>query len=769
MSTNRETLIADMPMKLEIEDENLIIVEDNEDTKRSNIAELKKSFSGDYKEPSDRLFYSSQKIEEYIDELERMMSTFADAEDFNKLKTRVESIIASAGSGKDSELVDARDGENTLSARLDRDNIFNEDKFLSQYRRTIQGKEISTGLHGYINLYLDMMTGNTANIIFKSKNILNIKDNTDTAVAKYTDTGFRYSPGTPLGKSERYDLTEEEVTINLNFPTSLPKGKYFFFANIIYDNIFKDKGNIRFAVKNTNDDSAYTEFTYNQTGKFEFIAPKAFNQIKIMYNQEKEIWVANSVVEYKNIMLMHTDKYSDSYIPYHNSSVSINKNSYIKGYNANYDITCSDDEAIIIAEYYDHSITTNTIYDDVDDLKNTLIRNRDKCGLITNYGESLFFDNAICETPTSCRLSLDNDKFKRNGNPSLKVTFAEDVKVNPIFAIELNNPIEVIESVSLVFYIDRTDSYFFTTNEPIIISLCSDSYKEPEMVNYAQTVLRKDELVQGWNIIKRGIGEFATNGRPNIHGIKYAKVEIVKNDGLDNRSIYINSIIFNQKMKPTVLLAFDGIYEEGIDYAYPYLTTRKVPATIMSNNRTTFGKTILDKIVELRCKYGWDLGQYGCNPNKELLTHDDNPREQYLALKTAKEWLRDNLVFNPIAYSAPYGNLRPLTVPLLKDMGYKIAKTDSTGYCNFFDPEYDFAIPMTLMSNVTTADEIKDKIQYAIDNNSCICIYTNNVTEYGDEISAKKMLLEEVVKFILDNSDKITPMTFSEFYNKCNK
>ena len=176
----------------------------------------------------------------------------------------------------------------------------------------------------------------------------------------------------------------------------------------------------------------------------------------------------------------------------------------------------------------------------------------------------------------------------------------------------------------------------------------------------------------------------------------------------------------------------------------------------------------METIVNLRAKYGWDLGQYGCNPNKELLTNDNNAREQYLSLKTAKEWLKDNLIYNPISYSAPYGNLRPITVPLLKDLGYKIAKTDSTGYCNFFDPKYDFAIPMTLMSNETTAEEIIEKIQYAIDNNCCICIYTNNVTNYGDEISAKKTLFESVMKFIFENKDAITLMTFSEFYEKCN-
>lgn len=749
------TVISDLAKKLEIEDDNLIIVEDAEDTKQTTIDELKKCFSGDYRTPSENTFYSSKKIKEILDDFDRKLSRFGSADDVAEIRKSLEDVVASAGTGKDTELVAARNGESSLSTRLEKDITYAEDKFMKKVSKVMEGKSISTGYTGYVDIYLKNMSGNTANILFNSKNILNIKTNTNTKQVVYNSTGFVYTQS-----------DTNEMSVSLKFSASIPKGKYFFFTNTEYDTLFKDKGSIKLAVKNSKDDSAYTEFAYNQSGKFEFEAPKAFDEIKLIFN--KENFVQNAVVKYTNIMLTVSDKYSNTYIPYASFSRAIKKGEYIKEYNKDYYTTCSDKNATIRVEYYDKSITAEELRDDVDELKATILDNRDKCGLIQNYGDYLFFNNAICETPTSCRLSYDDDVYMRNGVPSLNVTFAEDVEVNPIFALELDKYIETIDSVSLAFYIDKTVSYYFTSSEPITIYLCSDSYKEPDMVNYMSVKINKNELVQGWNIIKKSINEFTFNGRPNEHAIKYVKVEVAKNSGLDNKSMYFNSVIFNQRMRPVVLLAFDGIYEEGIDYAYPYLTTRGIPATILSNNRTTFGRTVLEKVEELRTKYGWDLGQYGCNPNKELLTNDNNSREQYLALKTAREWLRDNLVYNPISYSAPYGNLRPITVPLLKDLGYKIAKTSSTGYCNFFDPEYDFAIPMTLMSNDTTAEAIIDKIQYAIDNECCICIYTNNVTEYGDEASAKKILLETVVEFILENRDKITPMTFSEFYNKCN-
>ena len=753
---NNYTVIEDLVSLPMIDDTNYIIVEDDEDTKKATILDLKKSLSGDYKEPSDKTFYSSKKIEEYVNNIKRQVSGCASEAELQSVSRRIEDIINEQGSGKDSEVIDARDGELTLHSRLNRDNRYADDKYIQKVRKIIEGKEVSTGNKGYVDISLNNMTNDYATIYLKSKNLLDVKNNLNhnTDEITYTSSGFIYK-----------QLHSDTLEVVLNFDNSVPKGKYYFFANIEHDKFFTDKGNIIFVVTNLRDDDAYTEFVYNQDSKFEFEVTKAFNKIKIIFNADK--FSLNSEVEFKNIMLTRSDKNIDTYIPYSYESIRINKDSIINGYNNNYDISCSDINASIVVEYYDNAITAESMNNSIEELQNVLIDNRDKCGLIKEYGKYLFFDNVICKAPTSCRLSYDKDKYMRNGVSSLKMIFEENVNVNPVLDVEMTEYIENIESVSLVFYVDKTVSYYFN-NDPITISLCSDDIKEPELVNYLYTTISKDELVQGWNVIKKNINEFESNGVPNIHGIKYVRVAVTKSPGLDGKSMYFNAITFNQKMKPTVLLAFDGIYEEGIGYTYPYLTTREIPATILANNRNTFSSSILNEIVNLRAKHGWDIGQYGCNPNKELLTFDDNPREQYLGLMNNKEWLKVNLIYDPVSYSAPYGNLRPITVPILKDLGYKIAKTESVGYCNFFDPKYDFAIPMQLMSNNVTTEQIIARIQYAIDNDCCICLYTNNVTNYGDEASAKKTLLESVVKFIIENKDKITPMTLSDFYNKCN-
>ena len=61
---NSRIRIAELVEKNRIEDHNLVIVEDDEDTKKSTVSELKKAFSGDAYDPAQNLFYSSEKIYE---------------------------------------------------------------------------------------------------------------------------------------------------------------------------------------------------------------------------------------------------------------------------------------------------------------------------------------------------------------------------------------------------------------------------------------------------------------------------------------------------------------------------------------------------------------------------------------------------------------------------------------------------------------------------------------------------------------------------------
>ena len=113
--------IAEMLYKNDINDDDLMIVEDDIDTKQTTIKELKRAFIGDWSDPSDYLFYSSSKVNQLVSGMAINLDNMPSREEFNSLKQQVANIVGSTGSGKDSELVAARGSYSTLSERLDGD------------------------------------------------------------------------------------------------------------------------------------------------------------------------------------------------------------------------------------------------------------------------------------------------------------------------------------------------------------------------------------------------------------------------------------------------------------------------------------------------------------------------------------------------------------------------------------------------------------------------------------------------------------------------
>ena len=115
--------IAEMLERTNIADSDLMIVEDEIDTKRTTVKELKRAFNGDGIDPSSYKFYSSQYVRDLIDSVNITISNMPSGEEFESLEQQVKNIQQNSGSGseKDAELVAARGTYDTLSDRLEGD------------------------------------------------------------------------------------------------------------------------------------------------------------------------------------------------------------------------------------------------------------------------------------------------------------------------------------------------------------------------------------------------------------------------------------------------------------------------------------------------------------------------------------------------------------------------------------------------------------------------------------------------------------------------
>ena len=190
-------LIAELIVKKSIEDSDIIIVEDNEDTKQSTVENLKKNFNGDNDDPNNLKFFSSSKVNEIKQSLQKEIAAKASHSELSTLKKAVDTIITTQTEqeAKDIEIITARDGCDTLANRLDRDKESLSSRMMKKYKRTATGTRIYLGdFHGYGDVLVDTMT--SGRLIVANCNYFNIENmrGSNNYYMDYSEYGFTIYP-----------------------------------------------------------------------------------------------------------------------------------------------------------------------------------------------------------------------------------------------------------------------------------------------------------------------------------------------------------------------------------------------------------------------------------------------------------------------------------------------------------------------------------------------------------------------------------------------
>ena len=767
-------LIAELNVKKNIEDSDIIIVEDNEDTKQSTVENLKKNFNGDNEEPDNMKFFSSAKVDEIKQSLQKEIAAKASHSEMSALEKAVDNIITNQTEqeAKDIEIVTARDGCNTLADRLDRDKESLSSRMMKKYKRTASGNRVYLGeFHGYGDVLVDTML--PGRLVVANCNYFNIENmrGSNNYYMDYSEYGFTYT--------QRF-IGEFTKCLTINIPIgSLPAGTYYFSANIYNEETSNSNGEtVQFKIPTTitvslrytdrSVDYKTIEMKDNNSNLFyfDFTSTKTLSSIELTMNEDD--FVEESTLTFDNVMLS-PQKLLNTFVEYGLTYYDVagkqyvydvrldNCEVYFEGFNANLQI-----------DYYNDAYDTEYIVDSLQEIQKSFYDGIDHCGLASNYGlyNFLTMDNTENKNPENSYIEISsNENYVRNGNRSLQLYFTTYEEPSSI-AITLDEIPNDIKYITLLMYIDRYLSYYME-EDAMSVYLVTDNTTVYPPNNYYKKTVSKSSFVQGWNSLKLIFSEFETIGSPNKNDINHVILEFSNNVNTINKSIYINSIIFNQAIKPTLLLGFNGVYDNTFEYTLPMLRSRGLQCSIFMNNSSTLSNTNLDSMIMYRLDY-LDIGQFGCNPDKELLLEDDNYREQYMALKNIRDYLQNNIIYSPISYSAPYGNIRPITAMMLKDLGYHIAKTGEDSYCSFFTKK-DLCIPSIEINNDSDVEYIKSKIDYAIETEQVVAISTYDVTEYGDEMNAKKSMFEEIINYIQDkyDTDQINVMSYKTFYEKC--
>ena len=120
--------IAEMQKRDFVADTDLMICEDDIDTKQTTVKDLKRCFNGDTSDPSEYKFYSSTKVDDIITGIEVELSHLPSSTEISDLKQQVKNLVTTSGGlgTKDAELIAARGSYPTLADRLSGDQKEND-------------------------------------------------------------------------------------------------------------------------------------------------------------------------------------------------------------------------------------------------------------------------------------------------------------------------------------------------------------------------------------------------------------------------------------------------------------------------------------------------------------------------------------------------------------------------------------------------------------------------------------------------------------------
>lgn len=771
--------IAEMTERLDISDSDLMIVEDDIDTKKTTVKELKRAFTG--QEPDEYKFYTSKKTSELLTGLEIDISQAAKQSDIDDLKTQFSNVLKNAT--KDSEVIAARGTYNTLGERLDGDIKAAEKKYVQFPVIDLVGPNLDLDdfEHASIQITAPKYSAANTRIKIEGKNKFKYGENVWGAAGVSKVDGD--------SKAIKMTYTAVNAVFQIALVNQLPAGEYSLYAqHELSENFYAEDGfPIPTAFKVVHTDGSVTVFD-----NYAFKSSMHFNIGKpakaIQFAPTASAIKNNMTLTLTNIVISHDHnltryyEFQDEYIAVPINTAKTVTKELDRCVVSRVAETNDALTGTLIVKGTDTSYTGNKIKSQFDQLYDTVYSKEDKCGMIVNKGKYIYAYNCIVnDVESQSELSLDYTK-SRNGVPSVKVMFKEfSQRDNCRFTFVLNNPLDLSDAryISIQMYIDKTVSSNLCesqtkTSEAIRVMLSSDATIDstPTNGNKKYFIIGNQSFVQGWNTIKIRLKDFIGGGSVIMENITQINFSITRNGAkADGMSFYINSVIIDQEIRPAVLLAFDDFDVNGFDdYLYKKLGGLNIPITIFANDKQTLTREFMANMAQKHYQDGWDLALYGCNPNKDLMISNENAWEQYVALKTSRDWFYEMFTSSVIGYAAPYDNMQPITEPILRELGFKIAKEDADQYISFFSKE-DLVVPTRLLSNKEGcgSDVMIDRIREVVETGQALCICTAGVTRYGSEIAATTTSFEDVLNEIIKFRDRgqLEVLTFRDFYKQC--
>lgn len=342
-------------------------------------------------------------------------------------------------------------------------------------------------------------------------------------------------------------------------------------------------------------------------------------------------------------------------------------------------------------------------------------------------------------------LSIDNVFPDVSGsvNFSNKQRFADNsVMINSIyssksgrFKIDLGGT-KSFEDLTLVFFAPIKTS-------PDVTVKCSVSQDGVYSDTLPATSIN-GKYSTGWNYVKLTPSLF--RGLPTTADAIYLTITSrdSKTDGEIYGTLYLDSIIFDLKQTPVVCLSFDQLHQESFDNgAYQYLLNSGLPFSLYCrgwDDTSLVSAEWLDWAKNAEYKYGAELGVYGSYGDAQWAV---NGATDYDSAKVnlAASWSAFFKTFGhaPATYASAQAFTSEFSLRAAKDVGFKIVRGGQLNMLNAYLDKNTMQLPMTSLSYNTNADNIKNKIDTAIQYGYQLNLFTHGAYDTASDSDYLKL------------------------------
>lgn len=387
----------------------------------------------------------------------------------------------------------------------------------------------------------------------------------------------------------------------------------------------------------------------------------------------------------------------------------------------------------------------------------------ERCGLVEKKGVfEPFAPNVIASGVDVVDAPFAYSRFN---NPSKKIIVkpTEGIKA---FNFQQSFTFGAFDTITVLMYIP-VHTFNNRAKLQFYLQLASS-----RMANKQATAIFVDSalLNVGWGAYKIPLSAFnflnATIDNMDLLSLKIRTLSSITEDF----EVICGGYIYNERMKPTVVMSFDGVYNTDTveNGKFDALVKNGIHATMFQSANTSYSDETKKAFYGHVINNNFEVQMYA-TANRDYVQTEEAPEKQYNELRTQKEWLYENRICGlPQMYAAPNGILPNTTMKLLKSLGFKMARSGSCWFVSRFTDK-DFNVGFKGIYGTNTADTVKNMIDEAITDGKAIFLFTHEVkdnpTSYDSGIANFSAVCDYIGEKI--ESGELQSLNFTEFYNAC--